>query len=193
MAQAEFVLKPNVKKVIMLNVGKVVLAVIVILGLIFYFSTLVDLSIFGDVFALSENELPKLSEVILNFSVGVVIAALLASLISYLSVSKREYMFFQDRMEKYTNFLIFNVNKIVIPLNNIARVRVEKNTNDHLLRTGTVVLDLTGLEMKEIKLEYLDDAEKCVPYIQQLIDNTRAKFGMQYQFNQTIGDTLDRL
>jgi len=191
--QPEFVLKPNVKKVIMLNVAKVAFTVILILGLLFYLSTLVDLSIFGEVFGLSGEELPEASGLMTNFMLAIIITSIITVGVSYLSVGKKQYMFFPDRLEHYTNFLILNVSKEVIPYNNIASVRVDMNFSDHIIKTGTIILELTGMKKKSVSLEYVDNPDGYLPYIQKLLDNNKASFNMEYQFNKKVEGTLDRM
>lgn len=191
--QPEFVLKPNVKKVTLLNVSKVAFAVILVLGIVFYLSMLIDLSIFKEAFGFSENEMPTLSQVITNFILAVVVASIITVIISYMSIGKRQYVFFPDRMEKYTNFLIFNVGKEIIPYNNIASIRVDMSFSDHLIKSGTIILELTGMKKKSVALEYIDNAEGYLPYIQKLLNENKMRQTTGYQFNQKIEETLDRM
>ena len=189
---AEFVLKPNLKKVALLNVLKVTFSVIVILGVLFYLSVLVDLSIFAFAFGISTSELPSLPTLIGIFFVAILVTSIIAVIISVMSVGKKQIMFFSDRLEVYNNFHGFNLDQKVIAYKNISAVNVELNFNDHLMKTGTLVFQLTGTETKSISFEYVDNAEKYLPYVQKLLQNSTANYTADYAFNKKIDDTLNQ-
>ncbi|NQV08945.1 hypothetical protein HQ529_03785 [Candidatus Woesearchaeota archaeon] len=190
--QPEFVLKPSLKKVTLLNVLKVIFAVVLIFGVLFYLSVLVDLSVFTEAFGITNSEMPSLSRVLVIFSLAAIVTSIITIIISYVSTGKKQLVFFLDRLESYTNILIFNVGKEEILYDNISSIRGEMSFGDHLVKTGTLIFELTGLKKKSISFEYVDNAEQYLPYIQKLLDAHRANYTADYQFNKRIDETLDK-
>ena len=54
-------------------------------------------------------DFPSTQQVIVNFSLGAVFAGMLAFLLTHLSASKRQYVFYADKLVMYVNFMIFNI------------------------------------------------------------------------------------
>jgi len=192
-SKPQFTLQPSVAKVCLLNVSKVIIAVIIILGLIYYLSTLVDLSIFKEALDIKEGELPSMGDMTIRFVIAVIIASVITLTLSYLSIGKKQHLFYTDRLESYKSYMLFNVSKKTFPYTNIVSIRAVQDFTDSLLGTGRIVIGLTAMKEKNVTLEFIDKADEYVPYIQTLLNNARTQYGMAYQQNKTIQNTLDRM
>ncbi len=191
--QPVFIIKPNVKKVCLINVIKVAAAVIIIIVAVTYSKSIIDLSLFKDALEISDKELPAPGIVLMNFILASVLAAMIAFVVSYLSASKREYMFYPDRIEIYNNFLIFNLTKVIIPLANVVSVTAEMSGEKKLFGLGRIVFQLTAMKDKTAIIDDIDQPDYYVPYIQKLLNEVRAKFDTEYKFNATVDRTLSGL
>jgi hypothetical protein len=191
--QPVFIIKPNVKKVCIMNVLKVAAAATIIIAVVTYSRYIIDFSVFSDVFGFTEQDTPSGVQVIANFALGVLFASLVAFILSYLSASKRQYVFFPDHVEIYTNFLIFNLAQRQIPLANVVSVRAVKEGEQKLFGMGRIVLELTAMNEKQAELDDIDQPEYYVPYVQNLLNNVRAQFDTQFKFKATIDRTMSGL
>jgi len=173
--------------------AKVTAAVIVIIAVVSYSSYLIDFSIFKDVLEIGEGDLPSTGRLIINFAIGVLVAALITLIVSYLSASKRQYLFYSDKLEIHNNFLIFNISKKEIDLSKIVSVNVEFKGEKKLFGLGKIILMLTGTKEKSVDLEDLDQPDYYVPYIQRLLDAIKMQETKQFVLNNKIDNTLSGL
>jgi len=110
-----------------------------------------------------------------------------------MSASKKQYVFYPDRIEMYDNFLIFNISQKTIPLANVVSVNAEQEGEAKLFGMGKIVLQLTAMKDQKAELEDIDKPEYYIPYIQNLINQLRARFDTEYKFNATVDRTLSGL
>ena len=190
--QPVFIIKPDVKRVCAVNVIKVAAAAAIIVAAVTYSKYLFDISIFVEAFELSTESLPDTKTIVANFVMGILLASLLTFVVSYLSVSKRQYIFYPDRLEADKNFMIFNVGRVVVPLMNIVSVRSDSQGEQKLFGMGQIEFELSGLPEKQAKLDNIRKPESYLPYIQRLIDNVKAQNASQYAFQTQLSSTLNR-
>jgi len=186
-------LKPDVRKVCTLNILKVVGAAAIILVVVYYAATFVEWSAFTEALDISKGEFPSIWELAVNFTLAILVVAATTLLLSYASLSKKQYMFFSDRLEIYAGFIIFSIGKKVISLNNIVSVRIENDQTGNFLGTGVIILELTGTSESSLRIENISSPGQYISEIQRLLDENRARYTTQYQQNQRIGDALERL
>ena len=192
-SQPAFVIRPNVTKICMINVIKVAAAAIIIIAVATYAKNLVDFAVISELFEDPSQELPAPQQVLMNFLLGTFVAAAAAFGLSYMSASKKQYGFYPDRIEMYDNFLIFNISQKTIPLANVVSVNAEQEGEAKLFGMGKIVLQLTAMKDQKAELEDIDKPEYYIPYIQNLINQLRARFDTEYKFNATVDRTLSGL
>jgi hypothetical protein len=190
--QPVFAIKPDVKTVCLINVIKVVAAVVIIVAVVTYLGQLVDFGIIGESIGITSQDLPETGQVVMNFALAAMLASLLTFVVSYLSASKRQYAFFPDHVEIYDNFLIFNVSQKNVPLLNVVSVRASREGEKKIFGLGKVVIELTGLQEKSADLDDLRNPEQFLPYIQRLVDQHKSAEQAQFTYNQNIQRTLDK-
>ncbi len=191
--QPAFIIKPNVKKVCLLNVLKVAAAVTIIVAVVAYSRSIFDFSVLTDVMNIGQNELPSTSSLVASFAGAIVLSGLITFALSYMSASRRQYIFYPDRLEMDDNFLIFNLTKKEIPLTNIVSVNPQKKGEKSLVGLGSIVLQLSGTQEKSVELEDLEQPGYYVPYIQKLLENVRQRMQSDYDFNRKVDNTLNNL
>ena len=194
MEQANFVIKPNTTKVSIFNALKVLLVAAFILGLAFYMTKLIgDISAITEEFGITAEDMPERGQLIISFILGVSLVSGLAYILTAISISKVQYIFYPDRIEISKDLMVFNIKKREIMYNNILSVRSTQSYQEKILQTGSIILELTGTNEKEEIIQNVDKAKEYLPYIQQLLDHWKAQSNMEYQENVEIEQTLDRI
>lgn len=165
-------LKPNSKKIILLNFLKVLTAVLVIVGIIFFINMFVDLNVFKELFPADESGFDiKMAVTSTFFLAGFIITAIL--FLDYLMLSKVRYAFYNDSLKYRQNFLIMQTSELSIPYNNIVKVTFEKIP---VLNTGSIIIELTGMKEKSIELKFIDNTEQVTSDILKLINEYRSRY-----------------
>ena len=188
-----FIIKPNVKKLCTINIIKVAAAVAIIAVVVTYSRYIFDFSMFKDLLDINQEDLPSTGRLAMNFIAAIVLTGLITFALTYMSASKRQYLFYQDKLEIDDNFLIFNINKKEIPLTNVVSINPEKKGEKAFFGLGKIVIQLTAMEEKSVELEDLDQPEYYVPYIQKLLDQIKEQMRSDYSFNKKIDSTLSEM
>ena len=185
-------LKPNIKKIFLKNLFTVAGAILLIAIILLVVHFVVGLGIFMAIFETFGINIKPFTIFLYSFSViiGISIFLLLGN---YLVTGNLRYEFYQNKLIAYENALLVFINSKDIPYQNIVRVSYN---NDGFFNTifnsGTIVLELTGMKENKIELEFIDDIERTVQYIQNLIRESISTQQAQFTENYRIGNILNR-
>jgi|TARA_Y100000031_G_C8230577_1_gene390732 hypothetical protein len=185
-------LTPNKKKILLINLFKVVSGVLVMVLIL----ALMQLS--GGLNSLYESFLAfgiKISGID-AFSGVIFILFLIAMFVlatTYLAVSNVKYKFLENKLIfTKKSFLLFTKTKN-IPYQNISRVAFnDDGFFDGLFSIGTVILELSSMRQKEIELKFLDEPEKTAKVIQDVLRSFQLKSQAEYTEKYNIKKILNK-
>jgi len=64
-----------------------------------------------------------------------------------------------------------------VPYNNISRIGFGyEGFLNSLFKTGAITLELTAMKEKELKMEFIDNAEQVAKYIQKMIGEFKSRY-----------------
>ena len=146
MEQPQYVLKPDLKRLFIPQIFK-----LIAFGALLYLGVYIN-SIVLEI-SLDKN--------MLNIIYSAIILIILLDLVLiYLRYSKSEYDFYLDRVE------INGKKPRIVYFQDISRIGFKRNFFDKLFNTGTIVFD--GVELKSV-----ENSNKVYFYIQKLVDYGR--------------------
>ncbi|MBI1970975.1 hypothetical protein HYS47_04465 [Candidatus Woesearchaeota archaeon] len=180
-------LTPNVKKMLAKNALSAVFFLIILIVLILVLHWTVGLGIFLiplESFGISVNTTSLLWGMIF-LSMFLFIGLLAAS---YLLTGNARYEFYPDKLIAYRpSFLVF-LSDTEVPYENILRLSFSADDFfDSLLRTGTIIVELTGMHHQHLNLPCVDDVEQRARYVTSIIQQyqltRQAKFTEEYRIS----------
>jgi len=173
--------KPNLKKVFLMNIITVVSIALVILLLIIMFSRIVGTEFFQEVAGGFGFDVEiELWHVILWFILAIVIVTLVILVINYFSLSNVRYEFQPEKIVYYRSLFFVLLNSKGIPYANIAKINFDyEGFLNSLFNTGKITIELTAMKEKEFKMEFIDNAEQVAKYIQKMIQDYRSRYYAQ--------------
>ncbi|MFH1133231.1 MAG: hypothetical protein V1735_01950 [Nanoarchaeota archaeon] len=189
--EAQFTIQTDAIKLSLLNAAKVFLISGMIIGLVYYLSTLVDLNVIVEVF--NTEELPSTASLLNSFALAAGLFAMLTFILSMVSEGRRRWDFFPDRIEFEKSILFFSAGKQQLSLANVVSVTLDRDWVDLFLGTRSMVLGLSGLKQERMALAHVRKAASFLPFVQQLLNNYRAQQAAQVNVQQTINTTLGQL
>jgi hypothetical protein len=163
-------LKPNTKKVFLSNFLKVISTSLLIAGVFcvtVYIIGIETLLMPFDVFGIEVET----SKIALIFLVSIFAVAFFASLLNYFSVKGIKYVIFSDKILVYRVLFFWMISSKEVSYENVIRVSYTNNGFfNKIFNSGSVVLDLSGLKEREIKLEFIDEPLEISRYIQTVVN-----------------------
>ena len=104
-----------------------------------------------------------------------------------------KYSVFKDKiMHKETQALVLMLNQEV-PFKNITRITFSRSGFlNKLLDCGDITIDLTALNIKEVKLLSINNPEQVAQYLQGMLNNYNATQQMQFQEQKKIEGIMER-
>jgi len=178
--------KPNFKKLFMLNTIILVFALIAFIGILFYLRTLIPSGTMNILKGIGMN-IPEIN--IFPILVGIVVLfGIIITVSNYFSLGSAAYHFYKDKMVCYKNIFIFKGKEIMIPYSNISRVTYQTKFPD----TSDVILELSGLKDKEFKMEYIDDGQQMAISIQNFINNFKSRYYTAQAQNARFENILNK-
>ena len=188
-------LRPNIKKIFLLNMLKIGFAVGVIITAVAFLNYMIDIK---EVYKGIQEGFsgigiqfspPSQTQIIMWVTIALFGMGIFLMLFNYIALGKVRYIFYSNRLALYRSFLMIQVKEDMIPYSNIVKVSFEKAFPN----TGNIALELSGMEQKEIKLQFIDNAVQAVANIQRLIQNYKASYYAQYAQDQRLGNIVDQL
>lgn len=180
-----FVLKPNISKVFIINLSRVIF-VLFILFIAYYLIITVGADImkdFVEYFNIDVGNAP----VLLWFFIGAVFVLFLSLVLNYVSTARQKYEFYEDR-------LVFSKGKTVeVAYDYVSRVSYDSaGFENQLFNTGTIIIEFSGIREKEVRLEFIDNFLDNTRKIHDLINRYRLKKQSEYAEKARMGSILDR-
>jgi len=180
---------PNAKKLCILSSIEIVIVSALIIGFIIYLDSIVNFDSLFQTF--QQLGAPKiLASSFLSWFV--IIAAVLTAavlVLNYLALGKVRYVFYEDQLACYNNFLIMQISEIIIPYKNIIGVSVDK---PNTVNNADITIEMTGMKKKSQILKFIDNAAEVAGEIQKILDNYRAnyyaKYAQEYRLQQIAED-----
>jgi len=182
-------LTPNVKKLCLLSSIKIIIVSAVIIGFVIWLDSVVN---FNQLFELFQEfgAPPMASSTFLRWFILIAIGLTIIILIlNYLTLGKVRYVFYEDRLISYNNFLIMQISETEIPYANITNVSVAQTNT---IKNADIKIELTGMKKKSIILEFIDNAAKVAAGIQNIINKYRANYYAQYAQDYRLQQIAER-
>ncbi len=186
--------KPNIKKVFLMNVIEVFFAALLIV-LVF----IVLLKILGGDFL---NEILAGFDIVIDinlkyviwwFTLAIVVVTVIVLIINYFNLGNLRYEFQLDRIVYYDSMLFVLINKKEIPYGNITRIHFDyEGFLNSFFNTGTITIELSAMKEKEFKMEFIEHAEQVAKYIQRRIRDYKSRYYAKRTEEYKIDNILDR-
>ena len=185
-------IRPNVKKIFILNIIKILIILIVVVIVIIVIDATAILDTLLAIFEIF-NVVVEVNLVVYVLIILAVIFSLISLLINYLIVSGLNYEIYYDKIIYGKNLFLIFKNIEEINYKNIGRIYYStKGLINQLFNTGYINIEFTGLDKKNIKLEFIDNIEQVTSYLQNVLSRYRARMYSIGAERQKLGDILDK-
>lgn len=168
-------INPDVKKIFLLNITKIAIILSIIISIVVIFDLIELVDVFIGILELFNINIAQMQLVyLLIFLVSII--AFVTIVINYLIISALSYEFYKDRLiyGEISTIVFKNVKEI--NYKNITRIYFSTESwINQLFNTGTINIDLTGMDKASIKLEFIDDIKQVTSNLQGLIDSYKVK------------------
>jgi len=183
-------IRPNVGKNFGIDVIVVLALVSVSLVFLYFLNSVVGLDAYTQIFEFIGINIEQSALITISI-IAIVIVSLVTLLYDYIVLSNIRYEFMDDYLIYRKNIsLVFN-QEIKIPYSNIIRISyLEEGFFNKIFNTGPILIELSGMKQREIKLEAIDYAQKTAQMIHNMINEYRikqyARINQQHRFNQIL-------
>ncbi len=185
------VIRPSVKKVLVVNILRTLMVLLFFSVLLIALHFSVRLETFLTVFELLGINLSSSGTAILIFPFIILVFGIVV-FFSYLSAANRKYEFTSDRLI-ISRLVFLLVSKKDISYRNISKVSYDvSDFFNRLLDTGSVILDLSSMGEKELKMRYLDNPSKVARFVDEVIRSYQLKAQAEYTEKYRLKDLLDK-
>lgn len=187
-----FEIIPDVKKETLKTGFFIGVIFLISIAIVIFLQIQVGLGFLIDVFAVFGTEITG-GQIALTIIALFLIFAIAVLAFSYLSIKNVKYSVFKDKiMHKETQALVLMLNQEV-PFKNITRITFSRSGFlNKLLDCGDITIDLTALNIKEVKLLSINNPEQVAQYLQGMLNNYNATQQMQFQEQKKIEGIMER-
>ncbi|MBU1202223.1 MAG: hypothetical protein KJ583_01180 [Nanoarchaeota archaeon] len=186
------IFRPNNKKVMQVSLVKIASFVLIFIVILVILQLAVGLSVFTDILAPFGITIDG-SDALLWSIIFIFMASLLVLAWIYLSIINERYEFFDDKLIAYKTALLVFSNSKEISYQKISKVWFEnKGFFDGLFNTGTIILDLSSMTEKELRMNYMDKLDQSADLIQQILRSYQLKTQAVYTEKYKIDGILSR-
>jgi hypothetical protein len=188
------ILKPNIKKVFIYDILKIISAAVVLIVFVLFFNYSVGSDVLVPIFETFGIVVEiNTTTILLWFLAAVLIVAAALLIVDYLILSNVRYEFYPKKIVKYRTVFFILINSEDIPYGNIARVSYDySGLINLLLKTGTVNVELTGTKKNNLKMEFIDDPPKVSQYIQKCIALYKSRYYAERTEDYRVGKIIDK-
>ena len=187
------VLRPNIKKIHLKNLSTIASAVFLISIILLTLHFFIGLDIFLLVFE-AFNITINPFVVLISAIIGIFAISMSLLLGNYLVARNLRYEFYKDKLIVYKNALLVFVNSKEIPYQNIAKTSYNNNgIFNSFFNSGTIVLELTGMRENKVELQFIDNVEQTMQYIQNLIMESMYLQQQRFMDKNKISNILDKM
>lgn len=186
--------KPNIKKVFLMNVIKVVSIALVVLLLVIFFFRIVGGDFFNEIFAAFDITIEaEFWHFVLWVILAIAVVTVIILTLNYLNLGNVRYELQPDRIVYYYNLSFVLLKSKEVPYGNIAKINFDyEGFLNSLFNTGTITLELTAMKEKEFKMEFIDNAEQVARYIQKMIQDYKSRYYAQRTEGYKVDTILNR-
>ncbi len=186
------ILKPNMKKIYINDIFKILGSVLFIALLLLVINSTGSLAFFLDIFSAFGINISS-SQIFLYFILSISSVTAILLVFSYLSALNIKYEFYNDKLIAYKSSFFIFTNSLEVPYQNIARISLDtKGLFKSLFNSGTVILELSGMKEREIKVQFIDNIPQAVMFIQTRIREHLSARQAQFTENYKIGNIMGR-
>jgi len=188
------ILKPNIKKVFIYNILRILFATVIIIGISIFYSYFVGFDVFVPIFETFGVTFEIDTTMVLWGFVGAILVATVVILIvNYLILANVRYEFYPEKIVKYKTAFFILINSEDTSYGNISRVSYyHSGWINWLLRTGTVNVELTGTKKDNLGMEFIDDPQKISQYIQKCIVLYKSRYYAEHAEDYRLGKIMGR-
>lgn len=184
--------KPNIKKVFLMNIIEIVSVALFIALLAVMFISLIGIEFFSEMLGMfGITSEVKLWHILLWFISAIVAVIAVILSLNYVSLGNVRYEFQKDKIVYYSCFLFVLINSKEVPYGNVSRISFgSEGFLNGLFKTGAITLELTAMKEKELKMDFIDNAEQVARYIQKMIGEYKSRYysdKMGYKSNAEEG------
>lgn len=160
--------------------------------LLLYMHYLVGLDLFTDLLA-DAGIIIKTSTVLLGAIAIIVLAAAAMLLMTYSKLGKVSYTFLADRVS-FAEQSAFGAKPQEIAYTNITSINVDKPSfANTLLKTGTLAVNLSGLDKEKISIPFIDNPEQVAAQLNTILNNYRAQAYTQAVEQKKVEGIMDQM
>ncbi|MDP7179671.1 MAG: hypothetical protein QF824_00165 [Candidatus Woesearchaeota archaeon] len=188
-----YTIRPNFKKIFIVNATKVTLAIATVIFLVVFFKNEIGFDVFTDVLQGLELGIEFDPTQIIYFLVGGVVLVYIGLLVfNYMLLQNIRYELLQDKLISYVTAFFILLDSKEIHYKNIARISFDTDgLINGLLNTGHITLELSAMNEKTFTIEYVDNPEQVAQYLQQLIRYFNSNEYAQQGANIRVGNILE--
>jgi len=184
------VLRPNITKIVIKNAGMIVGIAVLVIGALILLNQTVGLDVFLDIFEMFGIEI-NTSTLLLYLILAAVGVSVLFIAFKALEMKNVRYEIYQNRLISYMGGLVTDSKEILYQ--NIVKITYNKDgLFNSLFNTGTIVLELSGMDIEKLEMEFMDNIEQTVQYIQGVMQQYRnlqqAQFTENYRIDGIVSD-----
>lgn len=179
---------PNVKKLCLISSIQIIIIASIITGFVVYLDSIVHFNTLFELFEEFGAPSMTFSPIVRWFSIIAAAFTVIILILNYLTLGKVRYVFYEDRLICYNNFLIMEISETEIPYANVSKVVVEQ---PNTIKNADISIELTGMKKTSQKLRYIDNAAKVAASIQEIINTWRANYYAQYTQDYTLQQTAE--
>lgn len=182
------VVKPNARKACISRLLYVLGFVIVLAGAVVFLSQFIgleDLLMPLESLGIEVDTSTLLPKMIIDSVAVIFVVSLVAVILGYTSVLGMQFELGTAGMTAKGG------GTLEIPYQNVVKVSCDKDgIFNTLFRTGTLIVELTGLDREKAKLTFVDNPERWTQYIQGLVQKVKATHQAQFTERQKINKIL---
>jgi len=181
-------IKPDLKKVFIKNLVIILTSVLSIILLLLFLNWQIGLDVLVEVLSVLNMAVDSM-QLMLDIIILLVVAGGAMLIGNYLVEKNVRYEIYKDKILFYETTALVFIGSREIPFQNIVKISYSREGMiDKILDSGTIILDLTGMKDTSVKLEFINDTEKTVQYLQNLVREYSQQQQMRYTERQIMNN-----
>jgi len=186
-------IQPSIGKIFLKSFMTIVTSVILISAVILYIHWTIGFDVFVVPFDALGIETTAFEAMVYTI-IAICSVAILVLAVNLLMARNTKYQFYLDHLVvQRVIFLIF-FEKITVHYKNLARISYDYDgIFNMILKTGTITLDLNGMDRERIKLEFMENVEELVQQIQMLLNQFMVAITQEKQRSEQIEDIVNKI
>ncbi len=177
-------IEPNKKKLLLFNLGEALVIILFTTGVALAFRFAGILDIFAETLDSFGLEVST-GVMLLGIMLITVIATVVMLTFKYITIIGKKYVLYDNKLD---------ANGKEIPYGNILRTTLDKSGIENtILGTGSIILELTGMEENKVNIDYVENIDQMSNYFQNMLRNFKARMYSEASEKQKVGNILDKI